>query len=170
MIFLIRRGLWPLVIIVLLVAGLACGDGGDDGEATISASPTADGPTPIPTPPLSGTPLTGIPEGFPVYVNAELVESENFESRLVARFETGDPRSQVADFYSGALDKDPWAVLTMTELADQDASLIVFTSLDDPNLSGTIVIRRLTSDGEKTDIVVEFVLPGGAPLTPIPIE
>jgi hypothetical protein len=166
------RSLWLLTLFVVpLVAALACGDDGAAPPASPTPTPAAS-PTPTagPSPVVTGTPLTGLPEKFPVYVNAELVESETFDSdRLVAEFETDDSRQEVADFYSDALNEDPWIVLAITEPSGQDATLVAFGSLDDPNLSATVAIRRPTADADKTEIVVEFVLPGGALLTPTPI-
>lgn len=163
-----RRRVWFLALIAIIaVAALACGDG-DKASPEPTPTPTA-GPLSTVTP--LATPSSQLPEGilqdFPVYPGAELVESEVEETKATAILDTGDSREDVAEFYEEALAQAPWVLQAVLE-ADEEAILILFNYRDDPGINGTAAIR-VPPDGDKTEIIVEIVVPSGVTLTPTPL-
>jgi hypothetical protein len=146
--------MWPmtlsLMLAVALVAGIACGGGGSGKdtqkvmERFLEIGQTSDTNTKVF---LDRLP-PGLPDGLPEYPGSTLIASTLTTSNSQKGFgvlrDTDDPLDEVFQFYEDALDKAPWQIVLSS--SPQDAGGIQFSSADDPNLAGALVIQPTTVD------------------------
>jgi len=166
----IHRRPWILpLLLVALVAFLACNggkgpstagpDGGTPGQG--SPGPNGNGEAPSPTPPK-------LPEGllteFPQYAGAKLVSADATDNQLKAEFRTSDPPEDIISFFKGIVEKDPWVLVTVLD-PDENTTVIFFSGLQDPDISGAVAVQRISPDSDEVRIQVDFTI---GVLTPTP--
>lgn len=164
-----RSCLWVLTsTVILLAAAVACGD---DDTTPADRSPTATDGSPS-TPRPSATPGDSLPPGilqdFPVFPDAELLESTVEDAKLTAIFQSGGSRQDVVAFYQEALTLAPWSLQTVLEPEEEQVTLILFSDRNDPNINGVAAVR-VSPENSNTEILVEIVVPSGVTLTATPI-
>lgn len=144
--------------LVAFAAAVACNGDGAPAEGTPAATATADSQV-----------ADVLPEDFPVYPGARLVDSQASEDQLTASYETDDSRQQVVDFYEPALFQARWRVDHILDPNDQeDTTIIVFGERENLDNRGTITTRDDPSGERKTEIIVELVFPSGITPTATP--
>ncbi len=150
----VLAGLSLLPFIVVL----ACNGDGAPAAGTPAATATADSQV-----------ADVLPEDFPVYPGARLVDSQASEDRLTGRYETDDSRQQVVDFYQPALFQARYRVDWVIDPKDQeDTTVILFGERENLKNRGIITTRDDPSGERKTEIIVELMFPSDNTPTPTP--
>lgn len=156
----LTRGHFVLVALSLVAfaPAVACNGDGAPAEGTPAATATADGQV-----------EDVLPEDFPVYPGARLVDGEASEGRLTASYETDDPRQQVVEFYEAALFQARWRRDVVLDPNDQEnTTMILFGERENLDNRGVITTRDDPSGERKTEIIVELVFPGDGTPTATP--
>ncbi len=131
-----------LCLLVALALAAAC-SGGEEG-----------GPGGIELP-------EGFPRDFPLYakatVEAATVAPEG--GRFLVEWRSSDNPDQVRAFYERELDKDPWQVENVVEIAEQETVVIEFARVGDGGEWGTIAITIVRENGQYATIAISLSIP-----------
>jgi len=102
----------------------------------------------------------GFPRDFPLYERATVrvatVAPEG--GRLLVSLETEDSADKVQAFYEKELDKEPWQVENVVEIAEMETTIIEFTSRDNPDQRGTVAIAVVHVDGQRISIDLQLAV------------
>ncbi len=157
----IRAG---VLIVLCLLAGLALAAACGGGEEEPTATPTATA-TPLATLTPEGTVATELPEGFPgdfpVYAKAT-VEAATVAPEgggFLAEWRSSDSPDQVRAFYERELDKEPWQVENVVEIAEEEVVVIEFARVDSGGEWGTVAIRTVQENGQYVTIALSLTVP-----------
>ncbi|MEX2246048.1 MAG: hypothetical protein WEC75_05120 [Dehalococcoidia bacterium] len=105
----------------------------------------------------------GFPQDLPEYPGAEvvssLVQTSGGDALYLAVWHTGDTRRDVADYFTRALDEDPWQLDAAQD--GIDTTLHQFTRIDDANVAGVVAAAE-SEGGALTTIVVSMQIVSGA--------
>ncbi|KPK47492.1 MAG: hypothetical protein AMJ77_02975 [Dehalococcoidia bacterium SM23_28_2] len=132
-----------LCFIPVLALAAACG-GGDDGEPGGASLPE------------------GFPEDLPLYEKATIqVATVHPEGAgFLVSMESEDSTDKVLAFYENELDKEPWQVENVVEIAEQETVIVEFARQDSPEEHGTLAIAAVHVDGQLSSISLQlFVAP-----------
>jgi hypothetical protein len=134
-----------LIALCLLVAfalAAACGGGEEEGPGGI------------------GLP-EGFPRDFPLYAEAT-VEAATVAPEgggFLAEWRSSDSPDEVRAFYEGELDKDPWQVENVVEIAEEEIVVIEFARVDGGGEWGTVAIRTVRENGQHVTIALSLTAP-----------
>jgi hypothetical protein len=136
-------------VLVFVLAGSDSGGGGSGGAAGIVDGLIRLGPSDQGSVTSYKDQLPpGFSTDFPIYAGAQIVVSESIASAQGTSFfivlSTSDPASKVYDFYSGALDKDPWQV--EIGRASNDFTGLRFSRPDNADVTGDITLYQSKLD------------------------
>ena len=144
-----------LLAVVLAAFAAGCGGGGNsdkDTEALVERFLEVGQSVKISNEVLLGRLPDDLPEGLPQYPDADLVASTISTGSGAKGYglllEAGDDFGKVFTYYEEALDTEPWQLLLAT--SQEDGGALQFGNLEDPNLSGTVLIQPSTADDGKT--------------------
>lgn len=168
------------LLVVTLAAGLAatygCGGGGSDKKAESVIKKFLEvGQNPGTTSEVFLDKLPpGLPDGLPEYPGSKLVGSTmttggGTEVLGVLR-EAGDPVDKVYMFYEQAVDTSPWQIALST--SPSNVAALQFTSTNDPNMAGALVIQPSGDNGGDSVIYlsVQMVSPEAGTTEPFKLE
>ncbi|KPJ48886.1 MAG: hypothetical protein AMJ38_04355 [Dehalococcoidia bacterium DG_22] len=135
-----------MVIALCLVAALAlaaaCGGGEEEGPGGVELP-------------------EGFPADFPLYqkaaVEAATVAPEG--GGFLAEWRSSDSADQVRAFYERELDKDPWQVENVVEIAEEEIAVIEFARVDRGGEWGTVAIRTVRENGQHVTIALSLTAP-----------
>ena len=100
----------------------------------------------------------GFPGDFPLYEKATVrvatVAPEG--GGFLVSMETEDSADKVLAFYERELDKDPWQVENVVEIAEQETVVIEFARRDSPGQRGIVNIEVVHVDGQRTSIHLQL--------------
>jgi hypothetical protein len=153
-----------VIIALCLVAALALAAACGGGEEEPTATPTATA-TPLATPTPEGTVATELPGGFPgdfplyakATVDAATIAPEG--GRFLVGWRSSDSPDQVRAFYERELDKEPWQVENVVEIAEQETVVIEFARRGDGGEWGTVAIRTVQENGQYVTIALSLTVP-----------
>ena len=95
----------------------------------------------------------GIPD-VPKYDGAEVVSAveqrAGTDIAYIVIYDTGDSREDVAEFYDGALDADPWQISGGSDDAESTAKQ--FRNIEAPDINGVVLIAE-SKNGDHTTIL-----------------
>ena len=143
---------WPALLFAMLaltlVTGSACGGGSDENARKAIERLMEIGQNPgIATKVTFGGMPEGLPDGLPMYPGSTLMASTVTTGGTQTGYgvlrDTGDPLDKVFQYYEQGLDKDPWLITVSS--SPQDVAEIQFTSANDPNLAGAVIIQPAAS-------------------------
>ena len=134
-----------LVALCLLAAfalAAACGGDGEEGP--------------------SGAELpAGFPGDFPLYEKATVrvatIAPEG--DRFLVEWQSSDSPDQVRDFYESELDKEPWQVENVVEIAEEEIIIIEFARVDSGGEWGTVAIGPVRENGQYVTIALSLTAP-----------
>ena len=125
--------------LLAVLALAACGGGGEGGPGGVEL-PEA------------------FPQDFPLYaeatVEAATVAPEG--GRFLVSMETEDSADKVQAFYEKELDKEPWQVENVVEIAEMETTIIEFARRDSPDQRGTVAIAVVHVDGQQARIDLQL--------------
>jgi hypothetical protein len=134
-----------LIVLCLLAAlalAAACGGGGEGGPGGVDLP-------------------AGFPQDFPIYAKAvahvATVAPEG--GRFLVEWRTSDSLDQVRDFYQGELDKEPWQVEDVQDIAEMETTIIEFARRDTAGEQGTLAIALVREDGQYVTIALSLTTP-----------
>jgi hypothetical protein len=131
-----------LCLLAVLALAAACGGGEEEGP----------GGAELPE---------GFPRDFPLYEKATArVAPVSVEGgRFLAEWQSSDRSDQVRAFYEGELDKDPWQVENVVEIAEEEMVVIEFARADGGGEWGTVAIRSVRENGQYVTIALSLTAP-----------
>ncbi|MCJ7510412.1 MAG: hypothetical protein MUP14_05960 [Dehalococcoidia bacterium] len=100
----------------------------------------------------------GFPQDFPVYANATVeVATEPPEGgRFLVQWRSSDSPDQVRAFYESELDKVPWQVQNVQDIAEMETTVIAFARMDSGGEQGTVAIAPVQEDGQHVTIALSL--------------
>jgi hypothetical protein len=129
-------------LLASLVLAAACGGGGE-GEP---------GGVELPA---------GFSQDFPVYAKASAyvatVAPEG--GRFLVEWRSSDSFDQVRAFYESELDKAPWQVQDVQDIAEMETTVISFARRDSGGEQGTLAIASVQEDGQHVTIALSLTAP-----------
>jgi len=131
-----------LCLLGALALAAACGGDGEEGP--------------------SGAELpAGFPGDFPLYQKAtvEVATIAPEGDRFLVSMETEDSADKVLAFYERELDKDPWQVENVVEIAEQETVVIEFARADGGGEWGTVAIRTVRENWQHVTIALSLTAP-----------
>jgi len=103
----------------------------------------------------------GFPRDFPVYakatVEAATVAAEG--GRFLVEWQSSDSPDPVRAFYERELDKDPWQVENVQDIAEMETTIIGFARRDNGGEQGTLAIAPVREDGQYVRIALSLITP-----------
>ena len=103
----------------------------------------------------------GFPQDFPVYakatVEAATVDPEG--GRFLVEWRSSDSPDQVRAFYEGELDKAPWQVQNVQDIAEMETTVISFARRDSSGEQGTLAIATVREDGQHVAMALSLTTP-----------
>jgi hypothetical protein len=168
----------PAVVIgaaVWLLVGADDGGGGHaDANATSLLNAFTAGTEGVETTRYEGELPPGYPESLPEYDDADVIASvvqvQGDGVGFIAVHDAGRSRDDVAAEMRGFYDSDPWQIDLGQD--GRDATVYQFTRIDDPDISGLVLLTE-SKDGGSTTIITRVQLASGGedrddePFTPV---
>lgn len=175
---------WWLVAAAAVVPAVVVGAGvwflfgRDDSGSSANASATSllnaftAGTEGVVTTRYEGALPPGYPDGLPAYEDATIIGSvmqiQGDSIGYIAVHDAGRGRDDVAAELRALYDADPWQVDVGQD--GRDATLYQFTRIDDPDISGLVLLTE-SKDGGSTTIITSIQLAtGGDDREPEPFE
>ncbi len=131
-----------LCLLGALALAAACGGGGEEGP----------GGAELPE---------GFPQDFPLYAKAT-VDAATLAPEgggFLVEWRSSESPDQVRAFYERELDKDPWQVENVVEIAEQETVVIEFARVGDGGEWGTVVIAIVRENGQYATIAISLSIP-----------
>ena len=131
-----------LCLLGALSLAAACGGGGEEGP----------GGAELPA---------GFPGDFPLYQKAtvEVATVAPEGGGFLVEWRSSDSPDQVRAFYERELDKDPWQVENVVEIAEQETVVIEFARADGGGEWGTVAIGPVRENGQYVTIALSLTTP-----------
>lgn len=177
---------WWLVAVAAVVPAVVIGaavwfffgdDGGGghaDANATSLLNAFTAGSEGVETTRYEGELPPGYPDSLPAYDDADVIASvvqvQGDGLGFIAVHDAGRPRDDVAAEMRGFYDNDPWQIDLGQD--GRDATVYQFTRIDDPDISGLVLLTE-SKDGGSTTIITSVQLATGGedredePYTPV---
>jgi hypothetical protein len=131
-----------LGLLVALALAAACG-GGEEGGPSGAELPE------------------GFPQDFPLYAKAT-VDAATLAPEgggFLVEWRSSESPDQVRAFYERELDKDPWQVENVVEIAEQETVVIEFARVGDGGEWGTVAIAIVRENGQYATIAISLSIP-----------
>ncbi len=131
-----------LGLLVALALAAACGGDGEEGPGGIELP-------------------EGFPQDFPLYAKAT-VEAATLAPEgggFLVEWRSSESPDQVRAFYERELDKDPWQVENVVEIAEQETVVIEFARVGDGGEWGTVAIAIVRENGQYATIAISLSIP-----------
>jgi len=100
----------------------------------------------------------GFPQDFPVYAKAtvEVATVDSEGGRFLVEWRSSDSPDQVQAFYESELDKAPWQVQNVQDIAEMETTVIAFARRDNSGEQGTVAIASVQEDGQHVAIALSL--------------
>ena len=156
----------PAIIIGVVVWFFASGGGGGserqnaDVTSLLNLVGNQQGST---TKRYEGTLAPGFPDGVPTYPGARLLSSirqvRGQDAQYLAVYDSTDARRDVSQYFADQFDTDPWQL--QGGQTTRDASVHEFSRVDDPDVSGVVLVAESQKDSVST-ILLSIQVTSGA--------
>ena len=105
----------------------------------------------------------GFPDGIPAYPGGTIVSSvtqpRGADQSYLVVYDATDSRAKVSAYFADQLKNDPWQIVAAQD--GRESTLQQFSRIDDPNISGLVLISE-SAGGKLTTIVQNVQVAGGA--------